>query len=147
MSNDDKEIPNSMYWIHPLKEDNWMPWKRCMTAFVDEKKLLGYVTGEIQKPEPSANPNIRETRDAEIQKWGKKDQRVRNLIIKCLDDAQVIHTEGVMTAHHMWDLLHTVKEPKGQHGIIALSRVFYDYHADEGVNILKHVAKLREIHE
>ncbi|GBE90172.1 hypothetical protein SCP_1900210 [Sparassis crispa] len=147
MSNDDKDIPNSMYWIHPLKEDNWMLWKRRMTAFLDQKKLLSYVTSEIQKPEPSANPDTREARNAEIQKWGEKDQRARNLIIMCLDDAQVIHTEGVTMAHHMWDLLRTVKELKGQHGIIALSRVFYDYHADEGVNILKHIAKLREIRE
>ncbi|GBE87609.1 hypothetical protein SCP_1102860 [Sparassis crispa] len=67
MSNDDKDILNSMYQIHPLKEDNWMPWKRCMTAFLDEK-LLGYITGEIQKLKPSTNPDIREARDAEIQK-------------------------------------------------------------------------------
>ncbi|GBE85815.1 hypothetical protein SCP_0803370 [Sparassis crispa] len=143
----DNTSNSNAYRIPLLKEDNWLPWKRRVEAILNDKGLQEYVTRKTLKPQPSNEPANRAVREAEISAWGEKDLKAQNVIVLSLGDSQMVHIAGAETARAMWEQLRTVKEQRGQHGILALCRRFYRMQAKEEDNISSHITQLRQIQE
>ncbi|GBE87159.1 hypothetical protein SCP_1004060 [Sparassis crispa] len=143
----DNTSNSNAYRIPLLKEDNWLPWKRRVEAILNDKGLQEYVTGKTLKPQPSNDPANRAAREAEISAWGEKDLKAQNVIVLSLGDSQMVHIAGAKTAWAMWEQLRTVKEQRGQHGILALCWRFYRMQAKEEDNISSHITQLRQIQE
>ena len=59
----------------------------------------------------------------------------------------MIHISGAITAAQMWDQLCTVKESKGQLGVLATRCMLYRAMAEEGFDIIEHISKLRKLQE
>ncbi|GBE85905.1 hypothetical protein SCP_0804290 [Sparassis crispa] len=59
----------------------------------------------------------------------------------------MVHIAGAKTARAMWEQLRTVKEQRGQHGILELCRHFYWMQAKEEDNTPCHITQLRQIQE
>ncbi|GBE89144.1 hypothetical protein SCP_1501500 [Sparassis crispa] len=143
----DNTSNSNAYRIPLLKEDNWLPWKCRVEAILNDKGLQEYVTGKTPKPQPSNDLANRAAREAEISTWGEKDLKAQNVIVLSLGDSQMVHIAGAKTARAMWEQLRTVKEQRGQHGILALCRRFYRMQAKEEDNISSHITQLRQIQE
>ena len=59
----------------------------------------------------------------------------------------MIHISGTSTAHEMWDQLTTVKESKGQLGVLAMRRALYRVMAEEGFKMVTHISNLCQLQE
>jgi len=59
----------------------------------------------------------------------------------------MIHISGATTAREMWEQLSMVKESKGQLGVLATRRALFRATAEEGVEMVQHVSKLRQLQE
>ncbi len=135
--------------IELLNEDptSWMPWKRRITAILHDNDLEDYVDGTTACPaaaDPS-NPTAAETKS--ITEWKKKDGKARSKIELALGNSQMIHLAGATTAAQMWKQLCTVKEARGQLGIMSYRRRLARTMAEEGSDIPAHIAELRSIQE
>jgi hypothetical protein len=135
--------------IELLNEDDasWMPWKRCITAILHDNKLEGYVDGSNNYPAPvdPAKPTTDEAKA--IAKWKKGDGKARSKIELALGNSQMIHLAGAQTAAQMWKQLCTVKEARGQLGILSYRRRLHQMIAAESSDISAHIAELRSIQE
>jgi len=59
----------------------------------------------------------------------------------------MIHISGASTAREMWDQLTTVKESKGQLGVLATRRALYRATAEEGFKMVTHISKIRQLQD
>ncbi|KZT60856.1 hypothetical protein CALCODRAFT_428526, partial [Calocera cornea HHB12733] len=98
---DIKDAPSSTLRIELLNADNWYGWKRCMQAILRERGLLKY------------------TESQRIADWEAIDVRAQNQIELCVGDADMVHLIGAGTAAEMWSQLITVKEMRGEMGVMA----------------------------
>jgi len=83
----------------------------------------------------------------EQKKWSERDTKTRARIELAISDAEMVHVMGAETARQMWEQLTTVKESKGQLGILAARRALYRASAEEGSDMAAHIAKLRQMQE
>ena len=139
------EIPSSLFRIELLREDNWLPWKRRVTAILRERNLLKYVDGTAKKPKSSSPTTTEEIN--ELTKWETGDQSAQTQIELTLSDAQMIHIAGAKTAAEMWEQLKLVKEARGQLGVLSQRRRLYRTVAQENTDIAAHITELRQIQE
>ncbi|KAK0232761.1 hypothetical protein IW262DRAFT_1422633, partial [Armillaria fumosa] len=103
MSTASDSIPSSLFRIELLREDNWVPWKRRVTAILRERGLLKYAEGEMKG----------------MQTWDETDGKAQTQIELTLSDSQMIHIAGATTAADMWKQLKLVKEARGKLGILS----------------------------
>ena len=59
----------------------------------------------------------------------------------------MVHILGAKTASEMWKQLTLVKENRGKMGILMARKALYRYSGEEGVSVVDHIAKLREMQE
>jgi hypothetical protein len=83
----------------------------------------------------------------ELKKWKEGDAKAKARIELAISDAEMVHIMGADTARQMWEQLTTVKEPKGRLGILTARCSLYRATAEEGVDMIKHIAKLRQMQE
>jgi transposase InsO family protein len=131
------------YRIELLKADNWMPWKRRMLAVLRDQGLEDYIekTTEPRRPAIPTEPTKEES-DA-IIRWKAGDAKARTRIELSIGDSEMIHLSGAVTARDMWNQLCMVKESRGRLGVLATRRALYRATADEGVDMVEHISKLR----
>ena len=82
-----------------------------------------------------------------LKKWKQGDAKAKARIELAISDAEMVHIMGAETAQQMWAQLTMVKEPKGRLGILAARRALYRSTADEGVDIIEHISKIRQMQE
>lgn len=88
---------SSLFRIEQLREDNWLPWKRRVTAILRERGVLQYVNGTSQKPVPRGEtPTAEET--ATITRWVEGDLKAQTVLELSISDSQMIHIAGATTA-------------------------------------------------
>ena len=59
----------------------------------------------------------------------------------------MVHISGAKTAREMWEQLKTVKEARGNQGILSARRTLYRTFADESTDIAVHIANFRNMQE
>src|SRR5882757_3808003 len=122
------------YRIELLRNDNWMPWKRRMLAILRDQGLEKYVSKTAQSPAGD---------EEAITKWQDGDAKARTRIELSIGDSEMIHLSGANTAKDMWNQLTMVKEARGRLGILSTRRTLYRASAEEGVDMVDHISKLR----
>ena len=110
-------------------------------AILRDQGLEKYVLKDVAPPSLSQSPTSQETSAAE--EWKNGEVKARTRIELSIGDAEIIHLTGTNTAKQMWDQLVMVKEPKGCLGILATRRALYQTTAEEGVDMIAHILKLR----
>ena len=125
------------YRIELLKNDNWMPWKRRMLAILRDQGLEKYI-------DKSVNPPSAAEKEA-FTKWQEGDAKARTRIELSIGDSEIIHLSGANTARDMWSQLTLVKEARGCLGVLATRRALYRASAEEGMDMVDHVSKLRQL--
>lgn len=119
------DASSSLYRIKLLRDDNWLLWKHRVTGVLHDRRLLKYVDGTEQRPVPAdpSKPTVDEKKA--LVKWDNEDVRAQTQIELTLSDPQMIHIVGAKTTAVMWRQLRTVKEARGQMGIISARRRLY----------------------
>ncbi len=141
------QTPSSLFRIELLREDNWVPWKRRVTAILRERGLLKYAEGIERKP-VSADAKAPTAEELEkARKWEELDGKAQTQIELTLSDSQMIHIAGAITAADMWKQLKLVKEARGKLGILSYRRRLYRTVADESTDIIEHVTEMRRTQE
>src|SRR5271169_1574206 len=130
------------YRIELLKSNNWMPWKRRMLAILRDQGLEKYVEKSAEPPKVSTGAPTKEETEA-VLKWQEGDAKARTRIELSIGDSEMIHLSGANTAREMWNQLTMVKEARGRLGILATRRTLYRASAEEGVDMVDHISKLR----
>jgi hypothetical protein len=102
-----------------------MPWKRRILAILRDNELEGYVDGTEAYPTVVDPTTPTTTEKKDIAKWKKGDGKARSKIELALGNSQMVHIAGAETAAHMWTQLCTVKEVRGQLGIMSYRRRLY----------------------
>jgi len=90
-----------------------------MLAIFRDLGLEQYVAKDTVPPgsvDPD-QPTVDEKK--EQKKWSEGDAKTRARIELAISDAEMVHVMGAETARQMWEQLTTVKESKGQLGILA----------------------------
>jgi len=137
-----EEYTSGLYWMELLKADNWMPWKQRMLAMLRDLGLEKYVEKTTKFPE-SADKSATTTQELEDQKkWTEGDAQMRTWIELAIRDAEMIHITGAKMVHEMWDQLTTVKESKGQLGVLATCHALYRATVEEGFDMVEHISQL-----
>ena len=96
----------------------------------------------------SANPAKPTGEELTAQKkWHEGDAKTRTQIELAIGDVEIIHISGTVTAYQMWAQLTTVKESKGQLGVLITQRALYRATAEEGFDIVEHISNLRRLQE
>ena len=144
---DETTHSSGSYRIEPLKSNNWLPWKRRITAILRDQKLAKYIKKDAAPPTPAdpAKPTADERKA--IETWQDGDYRAQTRIELSIADTEMVYIMGATTASQMWKQLALVKENRGKLGILIARKAFYRYDAEEGVNVVAHVSKLREMQE
>ncbi|CAA7262638.1 unnamed protein product [Cyclocybe aegerita] len=143
----DSDYTTGSYRMELLKAHSWMPWKRRMLEMLIDLGLDKYIAKDAKEPE-SANQSAPTTAELDAQKkWREGDTKARLRIELAVSDAEMVHILGATTASEMWDQLTTVKESKGRLGVLAARHALYRATAEEGFDMAKHIAKLRQMQE
>src|ERR1700761_371281 len=133
--------------IELLNEENWMPWKRRISVILRDNELEGFVDGTEAVP-TVADPTAPTANEKKLMvEWKKADGKARSKIELALGNSQMVHIAGATTALQMWSQLCTVKEARGQLGIMSYRRRLYRTIAAEGDDIAAHITELRSIQE
>src|SRR6266850_4800172 len=119
-----------------LDDTNWLVWCDCM---LDIFKIYGaeeYVIGIVNMPNKSLQPRA-------ARNWTFNNAFTKVLITNNIASSQKVHVSRCKTAHDMWQNLATVHESKGHQTLIAFMRNLYRCNAEDGDNIVEHIAKLK----
>ena len=106
---------SSFYRTKPLGQDNWLAWKRCIQAVLEERKLIGHIDGTILEPARS---------DPGYRVWKEDDEKAQTQLELSMEDKELDNLTGDNAAE-MWANLCTVKESKGKMGILRTRRTLY----------------------
>lgn len=112
-----------------------MPWKRRIMAILRDNELEGYVDGSERLPTPVDPNTVRANEQKLILAWKKGDGKARSKIELALGNSQMVHIGGAATAAQMWAQLCTVKEARGQLGIMSYRQRLYRTIAEDGADI------------
>ena len=111
-------------------------WKFRMTYLLKFKKLWGYVSGEIAKPEVEV-----EGRNT----WEEKDDAAKTILCLSLDDTQLPYVLMATTSKEMWDKLGDAYEEKSTANVMQLKAQFHNFKKCGGDRMQMHINKLREL--
>ena len=140
---DQATVTVGSYRIEPLKAHNWMPWKRQMLAVLRDQGLDKYLEDDA----PIVSDSTKADEVKALQKWKEGDRKTQARIELAISDSEMVHVMGAKTAKEMWKQLSTVKESRGQMGMLAARRRLMRTTAEEGFNMADHIATLRQIQE
>ena len=135
------------YRIELLNADNWMPWKRRMLAVLRDLELDTYIEKDACPPIQKDPSKSMKEEDERRAKWYRNDAKARTRIELAIGDAEMVHIIGAMTASEMWNQLTTVKEARGDLGVLATRRALYRTVADDSFEMADHISKLRRYQE
>src|ERR1700759_1352396 len=148
MSGETVNVGGTSFRIKPLRgAENWMPWKRHMTAIFRELDLYELIIETAKAPEPKAPnaPTAEEAKDA--QAWQKKDEKARTRIELAIADSEFMHIYGAPTAREQWKQLCMVYESRGLLARLAAKRAFFRAQAEEDFDMKEWIGHLRQLHE
>ena len=114
-----EQSTSGSYRIELLGSNNWVPWKRRISAILRDLGLEEYIEKESKCPE-ARDPAKPTDDEQKLQKqWKTGDAKARTRIELAIGDAEMIHISGAVTAREMWEQLTMVKESRGRLGVLA----------------------------
>ena len=132
-----KEMLTLTKLVDPLDRTNWNLWHVDMHHVLKVCRVLGYVKGKIPKPSDD-DPELLAT-------WEHNDSYAQILISNNITHDQKIHLdEG--TSEEMWKSLESIHEVKGAQTAINLLQNFHGIHANDDMDIVEHLKKLKSYH-
>ena len=75
MATEETAISSRPYRIEPLKANNWLPWKRRMTAILRDQKLAKYIEKDAAPPACADPAKPTEDEKKAIELWKEGDYR------------------------------------------------------------------------
>ena len=142
-----EQSTSGSYRIELLGSNNWVPWKRRISAILRDLGLEEYIEKDSMPPE-AVNPASPTEEEVKVLKqWRTGDAKARTRIELAIGDAEMIHISGAATAREMWEQLTMVKESRGRLGVLATRRALYRATADENFEMVEHISKLRKLQE
>ena len=90
----------------------------------------------MPRPDKNISPDDAET-------WTENDNYAQVIITQNLSKGQMIHVARLDTSADMWLALQAIHETKGHLSAIAAQHALFGTHAEEGDNIVAHLAKLK----
>jgi gag-polypeptide of LTR copia-type len=122
--------------IELLTADNYPIWKDRTLAILEDAELEE-VLDVSKKPQDSQTD--------ELAEWNKMDKKVKGQIRLTVSGDQFQHILGVQTAAEMWSNLKMVNEGVGAMGLWAAMRRFYRMTAEEGTDMVAHIATFNSL--
>ena len=119
------------YRIELLESNNWVPWKRRISAILRDQGLEEYIRKDSKCPVAKDTTKVTEEEDKAQKQWRTGDVKARTRIELAIGDAEMIHISGAVTEREMWEQLTMVKESRGRLGMLATRRALYRATADE----------------
>jgi len=148
MSGETVNVGGTSFRIEPLSgPENWMPWKRRMTAIFRELELVELIADTAKAPEARVPSAPTEDEKKAIRAWEKKDEKVRTRIELAIANSEFVHLLGAETARDQWKQLCTVYESRGRLGILAAWRALFRAQANEDFEMKTHIGTLRTMQE
>src|SRR6266852_5279991 len=124
--------------IDPLDDDNWQVWRDDIDLAFNVCGLRGYVNGEISCPDAGSDP-------VGADNWQYNDDYTKKVICDRVSRGQKHHLTNCKTAHEMWSNLKAIHQACGDQTENQLMRELTDTKANEGDNIIKHLAKIKRL--
>jgi len=122
--------------ILDARAKNWHSWSQSMALLFQVLKVGDYVHGRmIPCPDPQEDP-------VGAANWEYNDTYAQMLITNNIAPAEKVHTNGAPTAHRMWTNLQAMHESTNRLVLTGYLRPLMTV-ASEGVNIAKHLGKLK----
>src|SRR6266478_2889845 len=123
MSGETVNVGGTSFRIEPLSgPENWMTWKRRMTAIFRELELVELIADTAKALEARVPSAPTEDEKKAIRAWEKKDEKVRTRIELAIANSEFVHLLGAETARDQWKQLCTVYESRGRLRILAARR-------------------------
>jgi len=120
----------------PLNETNWAVWKADMKRTFKLCNILGYIYGNVKRPDPMHDP-------VGTENWDFNDTYATRIIFLNITASQKVHVGQDCSAHETWDNLDAINEVTGHTTIINYVRVLFKCNVEEGDDILEHLSHLK----
>src|SRR5260370_9313894 len=124
--------------IDPLDDDNWQAWRDDIDLAFNVCGLRGYVNGEISCPDAGSDP-------VSADNWLYNDDYTKKVIHDRVSRGQKHHLTNCTTAHEMWSNLKATHQVCGDQTENQLMRELTDTKANEGDDIIQHLAKIKRL--
>ena len=121
-----------------LREENWQSWRDDISLTFDVCCLQGYVNGTLKCPDPITDP-------IGADNWTYNDKYTQKVIRDRQSDGQKYHTSHCKTAKEMWTNLKAIHQSCGDQTENQLMRELTAMTANDGDDIIKHLAKLKQL--
>ena len=119
-----------------LDDTNWTTWKDQIWRVFQFGKIRSIVNGTMPRPDEDTSPDDAET-------WTENDNYAQVIITQNLSKGQMIHVARLQTSADMWLALQAIHETKGHLSAIAAQCALFGTHAEEGDDIVTHLAMLK----
>src|SRR6267142_159062 len=120
----------------PLDDSNWSVWCDRMFDIFEIYGAEEYVTSNVTQLDKSLNPRA-------ARNWTFNNAFTKVIITNNIASSQKVHISHCKTACEMWQNLATVHESKGHQTLVAFMHNLYRCNAEDGDNIVEHIAKLK----
>jgi len=124
--------------IDPLDDENWQVWRDDIDLAFNVCGLRGYVNGEIPCPDAGSDP-------VGADNWQYNDDYTKKVIRDRVSRGQKHHLTNCKTAHEMWSNLKAIHQACGDQTENQLMRELTDTKANEGEDIIEHLAKIKRL--
>ena len=121
-----------------LKEDNWQSWREDILLTFEVCGLDNYVNGTLKCPDPSTNT-------VNTSNWKYNNKYTQKVICNCLSTGQKYHTSNCDSAKEMWINLQAIHQSCGDQTKNQLMRELTNMKAKDSDDIIKHLAKLKQL--
>jgi len=101
-------------------------------------RLDGYAYGILKCPEKSSEP-------VAMDNWKYNNMYIQKIIQDCLSNGQKIHIANCNTAYEMWSNLQAIHQSCGDQTENQLMCKLMEMKAKDGNNIIKHLAKIKQL--
>jgi len=121
-----------------LADDNWQSWWDDIMLTFGVCGLDDYVYGILKCPDTSSDP-------VAVDNWKYNDMYTQKIIRDRLSTGQKFHTANCDTAYEMWSNLQAIHQSCGDQTENQLMCELTEMKVKDGDNIIKHLAKIKQL--
>jgi len=121
-----------------LAEDNWQSWRDDIMLTFGVCGLNDYAYGILKCPDKSSEL-------VAMDNWKYNDMYIQKIIRDCLSNGQKFHTANCNTAYEMWSNLQAIHQSYGDQTENQLMCKLMEMKAKDGNDIIKHLAKIKQL--
>lgn len=157
MSSQTKHETNKFRWLKTeLCEDNWISWKRGISAVLKDRQLLGIVLGTEPRPisnnisrpvtrSGSGSPQEEENSEDAIAKWDERNDVAYNQILLNISPQLQSTLDNTENAHEAWKALLDFFESDNASVADTIHAKYETCFYVEGTSMMVYISRLREL--